>query len=158
MMKFVRSLAVVAALFFAGCEDPIDDGGNKSVDDVAYASLAWDRGGFTGKPDAEVKALITGLSVSGNGLTYKWQEGGCENLGAASATDAACVACLFVKTGGKWHGGKFDWISTSRRSRGFENIRGDYHGWTQADLDKAEDFAFVIVSGNGKYRTNVLKK
>ena len=58
--------------------------------------------------------------------------------------------------GGSWTGGKFDWISTSRLKRGFENVRDRYNGWEPAALDKASEFAFVIVAANGKKRTNVI--
>jgi hypothetical protein len=84
-----------------------------------------------------------------------WVKGGCEKLGASSSTDAACLACLFCKLDGRWRGGKFDWISTSRTTRGFENVRDGYGGWRKDAIEAAEAFAFVICSSDGKKRTNV---
>ena len=125
-------------------------------DDVDFALLKWDYGGFKPSATAAIAARIASLKVAGDGLSYKWVEGGCERLGATSATDAAALACLFCKVGGSWTGGKFDWISTSRLKRGFENVRDRYNGWEPAALDKASEFAFVIVAANGKKRTNVI--
>ena len=67
------------------------------------------------------------------------------------------VACLFVqKTNGQWVGGKFDWISSSRRSRGFENVFGGYAGWSLEGVPNPCAAAFVIVSPDGKRRSNVI--
>ena len=127
-----------------------------SDDAVAFSSLKWNYGGFKPSSTATIAARIASLKVSGDGLSYKWAEGGCERMGASSKEDAACLACLFCKVGGSWVGGKFDWISTSRLKRGYENIRDRYNGWEPDALDKASEFAFVIVAANGKKRTNVI--
>lgn len=126
-------------------------------DDVDFALLDWRWGGFNGS-GASLKdgCRIGGLKVSGNGLSYDWQAGGCELLGASSAGDADCLACLFCRIGGQWQGGKFDWISTSRRTRSLENIHGGYNGWDPGAISKADAYAFVIVSRNGKARSNVI--
>ena len=125
-------------------------------DDVDFASLKWNYGGFKPSSTATIVARIASLKISGDGLSYKWADGGCERMGASSKEDAACLACLFCKVGGSWTGGKFDWISTSRLKRGFENIRGRYNGWDPEALDKASEFTFVIVSSDGRKRTNVI--
>lgn len=126
-------------------------------DSVDFGLLNWDYGGFKGggaKLDA--KARIYNLQVKSSGMSYRWMSGGCENLGCSSATDAHCLACLFCLIDGKWVGGKFDWISTSRTSRDFENIKGGYKGWPANSIAAARKFAFVIVSENGARRTNVI--
>ncbi len=127
------------------------------ADAVPFDALDFRWGGFNGS-EAALKdgCRIASLKVSGNGLSYDWQSGGCEKLGASSAGDADCLACLFCRIGGKWQGGKFDWISTSRRTRGFENIYGGYNGWDPDAISKADAYAFVIVSRNGKLRSNVI--
>ena len=61
----------------------------------------------------------------------------------------------YVRVGGKWQGGKFDWISTSRLSRDFKNVRDGYGGWRKDAIEAAEAFAFVICSKDGKRRSNV---
>lgn len=127
-------------------------------DAVDFGQLEWAYGGFKGGgAKLDSKARIINLSVKSDGMTYRWLSGGCENLGASSSTDAgATLACLFVLVAGKWKGGKFDWISTSRTSRDFANIKGSYNGWPTNSIATAEKYAFVIVSKDGKKRTNVI--
>lgn len=132
---------------------------NTEADDKKFAGLNWMYGGFNGKGAKRVKgAVIANLKVTKNGLSYAWNKGGCELLGADTRTDpSATLACLFCKIDGQWQGGKFDWISTSRLTRGFENIRSGYKGWDPQAIEKASSFAFVIVSADGKHRTNVIE-
>lgn len=127
-------------------------------DEVDFSKLQWVYGGFNGasakiSPNARVK----GLKASNSGVTYSWAAGGCQNLGASSATDASCIACLFCYSGGKWTGGKFDWISTNNKSPSFKNIQDKYKGWSSSVLSKATEFAFVIVGKDGRTRTNVIR-
>ncbi len=128
----------------------------QSADEVDFSALNWSWGGFNGKNAKPVEGVEIGsLKVSGN-LTYKWVRGGCEKLGATSREDADhTLACLFVRIGGKWQGGKFDWISTSRLSRDFKNVRDGYGGWRKDAIEAAEAYAFVICSKDGKRRSNV---
>lgn len=126
-------------------------------DAVDFAQLSWPWGGFKGaNAKLDAKARIFNLSVKADGMTYRWVQGGCENLGASSREDASCLACLFCLLDGKWQGGKFDWISTSRTSRDFKNIGEGYNGWRKDAIGKASKYAFVIVSRDGKKRTNVI--
>ena len=127
-------------------------------DDVSFSQLQWVYGGFDGssaKPSS--KARITGLKASNSGLSYSWAAGGCQDLGASSATDASCVACIFCLSGGKWTGGKVDWICTNNKSPSFKNIIDKYKGWSSSVLSKAEEYAFLIVSKDGRSRTNVIR-
>ncbi len=127
-------------------------------DAVSFSQLQWVYGGFDGssaKPSD--KARITGLKASNSGLSYSWASGGCQDLGASSATDASCIACIFCLSGGKWTGGKVDWICTNNNSPSFKNIVDKYKGWSSDVLSKAEEYAFVILSKNGKARTNVIR-
>lgn len=129
-----------------------------TADAVDYSALQWCYGGFNGASAQAVGGCrIGGLSVGSHGMSYRWESGGCETLGASSRTDAACLACLFVRdAGGAWRGGKFDWISTSRTTRGFENIADGYNGWPRDAIETARGFAFVIVSKDGRRRSNVI--
>lgn len=131
---------------------------DRAGDSISFSALSWSYGGFKGGAASLVDGCaIDALKVSSSGMSYKWTAGGCESLGAASKTDAACLACLFVRgADGQWRGGKFDWISTSRTTRGFENIHGGYNGWDPQAIAKADAYAFVIVSKDGKRRTNVI--
>ena len=129
-----------------------------SVVAVDFNSLDWCWGGFSGKKAKSVDGVeIANLKVSNDGMSYSWKSGGCEQLGAKDRSDAGnTLACLFCKIDGRWRGGKFDWISTSRTSRSFENINGGYNGWDPSAISKAEKYAFVIVSKDGKRRSNVI--
>ena len=128
-------------------------------DDAIFAELNWMYGGFRAKGAVrDDNAVIANLSIHSNGMSYSWQAGGCEVLGAKDRSDPdQTLACLFCLINGKWVGGKFDWISTSRVTRDFHNIATGYNGWDAAAIDKAEGFRFVIVSKDGSKRTNVIE-
>ena len=122
-------------------------------------ALSWVYGGFNGSKAAETPdAQIASLKVSASGLSYKWAKGGCEALGASSKADySQTLACLFVRDkAGNWKGGKFDWISTSRTSRSFENVRDGYNGWPKDAIETATAYGFLIADKSGKRRTNFI--
>ena len=135
--------------------EAVQDG--EPADAVDFASLNWSWGSFSGKNAKLVDGCEIGsLKVTVDGMSYRWIKGGCEQLGASSRTDADhTLACLFVRIGGKWQGGKWEWISTSRTTRDFKNVRDGYGGWRKDAIEVAEAFAFVICSSDGKKRTNV---
>lgn len=142
-------------------EDYKDEKEANSVDNkdsTMFAELDFCWGGFNGKGATQASnAQIADLKV-GSGLSYRWVSGGCEALGAPNRTDAGyTLACLFCKIDGKWKGGKFDWISTSRTTRDFKNISSGYNGWDKNAISKATAYRFVIVSRDGKRRTNVIE-
>ena len=127
-------------------------------DAVDFSLLEWSYGGFRGgSAKLAARPRISSLSVASSGMSYAWVSGGCENLGASSAGDANCIAALFYLVDGQWRGGKFDWISTNRLTRDFKNIKDGYHGWPPDAISKGKSFAFVIVSQDGKKRTNVIR-
>lgn len=128
-----------------------------SADATPFTSLDFCWGGFNGSKAVLADGCrIKDLSVSSNGLAYKWEQGGCELLGAANHTAADCLACFFCKVDGKWQGGKVDWLSTSRTTRDFKNAYEGYNGWDGSSIGKATEYAFVIVSRDGKKRSNVI--
>lgn len=140
-------------------EPPADPSAPSTADAVPYSSLNWSMGGFRGAGALQHSgAVIADLKIKADGMSYRWARGGCEQLGAGSRTDAGkTLACLFYKdSGGKWQGGKFDWISTSRTTRDFKNIDSGYNGWNPSAFVAATEYAFVIVGTNGR-RTNVIK-
>ncbi len=125
-----------------------------SVDAVAFSSLAWSYGGFNGASAALDSPRISNLAVSGSGLSLKWDVG--LSVWGLGNKDADAIAALFCRVDGKWRGGKFDWISTSRATRSFTNIKTGYHGWRASDLGNADAYAFVVISKDGKHRSNVI--
>lgn len=155
LKKFLKKiLGFVSSLWER--EQPETD---TQTDTEKFAELQWSYGGFCGQnANKSEDAIIADLKVKSNGLSYRWVSGGCEALGANGAHNASnTLACLFCLICGKWQGGKFDWISTSRTTRDFKNISTGYHGWDACAIDKAEAYRFVIVSKNGKKRTNVIE-
>lgn len=123
----------------------------------AAAPLVFRYGGFDGSRAAEDPATqIAGLHISRSKLSYKWAKGNLGNWGLAD-TDAGALACAFYWDGKQWIGGKFDWISTSRTTRGFENIYGHYNGWNPDAFWAASKRAFCIVSRDGRKRTNLIE-
>ena len=37
-----------------------------------------------------------------------------------------------------------------------KNVHNGYNGWSKSDFDRAEAYAFVVVSSDGKRRSNVI--
>jgi len=130
-----------------------------AADAVPYDSLGWSYGGFHGEAaPLDAVARISSLSFNSSTLFYAWDAGNCEALGATSASDYNATICaVFCKnSAGVWVGGKFDWISTSRTSRGLNHCY-DYEGWTMSGLPNPAEACFVIVSIKTGTRTNVIK-
>jgi hypothetical protein len=123
---------------------------------VDFTSLVWARGGFNGEHAALDSPRISGLRVHSNGLSFTYDTD-LSSWGYAHTDHLGALACLFTRHNGRWEGGKFDWISSSRITRDFHNIRVDhYFGWRPEHLDSAEAVAFVIVSSDGRRRSNII--
>ena len=127
-----------------------------AADEADYSTFSWAFGGFQGSRAALSEPRIESLRMNGmSGLSYRWAG---PNLSAwgLGHTDAGALACLFVqRADGRWVGGKFDWISTSRTTRDFKNL-GGYQGWTLEGIPNPCRAAFVIVSADGRRRSNVI--
>ena len=130
--------------------------GAPAADEAEYDTFTWAYGGFDGSRAALSEPRIESLRMNGmSGLSYRWAG---PNLSAwgLGHTDAGALACLFVRrSDGSWIGGKFDWISTSRTTRDFKNL-GGYQGWTLEGIPNPCRAAFVIVSADGRRRSNVI--
>ena len=127
-------------------------------DEVDYAALQWTCGGFAAQDAEPCSAVaIADLRISASGLSYRYEEGDLTALSPANSHDNAdCIAAVFVRVAGAWQGGKMDWISSDRLTRDWHNVRGEYKGWRGELLDSADAYAFVIVSADGRRRTNVI--
>ena len=134
---------------------PTPSDGGTAGDAVPFSALNWTFGGVNASGAKQSGVVISGLSCSRSGLSFRYVK----NLSAwgRSNSQAADLACLFVqRSDGRWVGGKFDWISSSRQSRDFANVYGGYDGWTLAGVPNPCPVAFVIVSTDGRRRSNVL--
>lgn len=121
--------------------------------------LDWRFGGFKGGGAVEDGATqIASLKFSASGLSYKWAKGSLKNWGLAdTAAGAIAAAFYWDSASASWIGGKFDWISTSRTTRDWANIRSRYNGWDPDAFFAAPRVAFCIVSADGKKRTNLIE-
>lgn len=131
------------------------DGTLVAADQVAYGTLRWSFGGISGGGYASEGVALSGLRISGKSLSFSYDT----DLSAWGYGKDALggYACLFVqKSDGGWVGGKFDWISSSRSSRGLENVLGGYEGWSLAGVPNPCAAAFVILDANKKRRSNVI--
>lgn len=99
---------------------------------------------------------IKDLKFSKSKLTYKWAKGSLKNWGIKNDHDASALAIGGYYDGKEWKFGKFDWTSTDRLSRGFENIYDGYNGFDGKAWDSAKSRGFFIMSKDGKKRTNIL--
>lgn len=128
----------------------------KSPDEVNFAELVWDKGGENGSKAVLTEALIKDFKLDSNKLSYNWVDKNMSIWGYAY-TQADGRTCVFYKKNGKWHGGFFEWISSSRKTRDFKNIKTKYKGWDWNDIPNGSDAVLVIISRDGKKRTNTLK-
>lgn len=134
--------------------DEVEPGGG--ADEVNFFSLNWEFGGINCGRAAKTSATISGLTANSQMMTYRWAGDTLRSWGLSDG-DASALACFFVqRSDGTWVGGKFDWISTSRTSREFKHIYDGYNGWSLRGVPNPCACAFVIVSGNGAKRTNVI--
>jgi hypothetical protein len=120
---------------------------------AAEPTLSWCYGGFNGSNAAVVEdAVLRGVTLKGDTFTIEWDKGDCRNLGATSKEDSDhTVACLFLANG---KGGKFEWISTSRKTRSTENIKNGYNKWPKSALDKGGRLWFCIAGVKDDKKTS----
>lgn len=140
---------------FNGC---IFDEEQKSDDEVDFSKLNWTFGGIDASGATTTEGLkIANLNFTPKYMTYNFEKGNL-SLWGYSDKDASARACLFYKdTDGVWRGGFFEWISTSRTSREYDNIKGKYKGWNWNSIPNGAEGAFLIIDKSGTKRTNVIK-
>ena len=126
-------------------------------DSVPFELLHFDYGGFHPPTNCHRSAVeLSRLKVKRDGLSFKYIED-LSHWGLAHEDYTGALACLFVcDRDGRWVGGKFDWISSSRTTRDFENIYDGYNGWSLRNVPNPCPVAFVIVHVKGKQRSNVI--
>ena len=115
-------------------------------------------GGFRGGGAAEDPATqIRDFRMDRNGMRYAWAKGDLGNWGLARESAGALIcAFYFDEKERRWIGGKFEWISTSRLTRSWENVYAGYNGWQAQPFFSAKRHAICIVSADGRRRTNLL--
>jgi len=123
------------------------------VPEFQEPDLSWCYGGFDGSKAKMVEdAVLESATLKGDTLTLKWKTGGCEQLGATSNTDSDhTVACLFLEDGA---GGKFEWISQSRKTRSMKNVREGYNGWPKTALEGGGRLWFCVAGVKDDQKTS----
>lgn len=136
-------------------EESEESEGPADVDAAEFSSLQWKFGGVDGSKARLDSPRLSGLKAGGESISFKW-ESGLSAWGLADG-DAGALACWFVeREDGSIVGGKFDWVSTSRSTRGLGNVFEGYHGWTLEGVPNPCKAYFVVVSKDGKKRSNVV--
>lgn len=132
------------------------------ADEMDFGLFDWNFGGFSGEDSkwheagsTQTGPVIGDLHFTEDGLRFQY-ENDLSAWGLDYDDPDGAVACLFVKDNdGNWIGGKFEWISSSRTTRSFQNVFDGYNGWDLSNVPQTTEAAFVIVSKNGKWRSNV---
>ena len=117
--------------------------------------ISWCYGGFDGsRAEEDKKVKISNFKMNSNSMAINW-DSGMEYWGYGR-TDPKGVACAFFydDKSDTWFGGKFEFISTSRSTREWKNIKDKYKGWDYSKFISAKKHAFCVVSGDAKKRTN----
>ena len=132
-------------------------GGKKPSDNPSSPSFTVEfaYGGVNfNKAKEDPSAVIGSLVVNNDSMKYSWVKGNLRGWGLADTVPEALAIFAVKDSSGKWKGGKFEWISKSRTTRAFTNIKGGYSGWPRDAVQKAKGYAFCICSKDAKKRTN----
>lgn len=141
--------------------EPTPDTPAAPADDALdYALLRWSYGGFHGAGAVRDLVTLADLRLDAGGARYRWDV----DLSAwgIAHTDADALACAFLRNeSGAWVGGKFDWVSSSRTYRDFKHFgsaapSSGYNGWSLQGIPNPTQLALVVVSRDGRRRSNVL--
>ena len=170
MMK--KSLYIVlGVMLFSACEtaDEFITGDSHETQSTETQSgviqpqktpkLHYIYGGVKGENAVEDPMVrIANLRINGrSGMSYSWDNGSSLAAWGLGNDTAGALACIFYRgSDGEWYGGKFDWISTSRRTRDFKNLNEGYNGWNPEKFYAAKHHGFLILSSNGKKRSNFI--
>ena len=108
------------------------------------------------KAKEDPNTQIKDLKISKGGLSYKWAKGDLSNWGIKNKHDAAALAVAGYGDGKTFRCSKFDWISSDRLTRDFNNINGGYNGFKASEFWEAQKRCFFIMDEKGTKRTNIL--
>jgi len=139
----------------AGTTTPNAGAVDSAGDAVAFSSLQWQYGGMKAGGAVLSTPRLSNASCNGRVYYYKWDVG-LSGWGLGNG-DAGAICAVFIERDGKWIGGKFDWVSTSRALRELKHLES-YSDWPSSGikLPLRGKVAFVVVSANGKLRSNVI--
>lgn len=126
-----------------------------ATDAVAFSELGWKYGRFGGGNAVIDSPRLSGCTFNGRRISYKYDVD-LSGWGLVN-DDAGAICAVFFKIDGKWVGGKFDWVSSSRKFRDIDHVE-TYNDWPKSGikLPYSGEIAYVIVSADGKRRSNVV--
>ena len=126
-----------------------------TVDQLDYALLKWQYGGFRAGGATLDSPRLSNLSCNGRSVSYRWDVG-MAGWGLGNG-DAGAICAVFFLRDGAWIGGKFDWVSVTRTNRELKHVES-YSNWPSSGikLPWRGRVAFVVVSADGRRRSNVL--
>lgn len=137
-----------------------DSGKPDSLDQLDFNLFNFTYGGFKANNAVmtDVSPRISNLRFDKRSLYFTYDRG-LDGWGFSHSDPGAICAVFFKNTEGRWVGGKFDWISTSRTSRELKHCTTEptYSNWTMAGIPNPCEAAFVIFDRVGRQRSNVLK-
>ena len=124
-------------------------------DAMDYALLRWQYGGVNAGGAKLDSPRLSSLSCNGRAVSYRWDVG-MSGWGLGNG-DAGAICAIFFERDGQWIGGKFDWVSVSRTNRELKHVES-YSNWPSSGikLPWRGKVAFVVVSADGKRRSNVV--
>ena len=127
-----------------------------NIDDAPWDEFGWTYGKENKSAAVYDGSVIIRLeALKANKIDLSWEKD-LSAWGAAHDDHRKALACAFLLNDqGKWVGGKFDWISSSRTDRGFAHFTS-YEDWTLEGIPNPTTLAFVVVEANGKRRSNVI--
>lgn len=132
---------------------------NQDIDEPIHDDLVINSFGSPNcsKAKEDPNTQIKDLKMGDGWLSYKWSKGNLRNWGIKNDHDASALAIAGYGSDGKqYRCAKFDWISSDRLTRGFENIDGGYNGFNGKAFRQAQHKCFFIMSKDGSKRTNIL--
>ena len=125
---------------------------------AAGKAVEFRHGGVKANPTEDARCRLSGLKIGADSLSFKWESGIPADWKRGDTEKGPMIlSCAFYDEGGKWVGGKFDWIDEKRSTRPLENIHDGYGGWNAAAWNAAKKRAFCVMSADGKYRSNLIE-
>ena len=159
-------------LFRSAPSDSTGGFSDNASDAVPYSSLNWVYGGKSLPGAVSEGVRISGLNLASNGYDFSFKFDADLSAWGYNDKKHAEYLCVFLKNNeGRYIGGMIHWQNSANPASNFHNIYPNtpgslqvygrrstsYNGWHLGGIPNPCEMAFVIVEGNGRRRSNVLK-
>ena len=134
-------------------------------DEVDYAAMQWLYGdGFNGSKAVKTGTQLSNLWFSNNHARWTWDIN-MSAWGFPQSSHMEYCAMFVRRKDGAWVGGKFDWVSSAHTAHVLHHIYPpgqdiNYRNWKTFDwssVPNPAEAAFVVVTADGKRRSNIIK-